>query len=331
MPVNLNGRSLLTLRDFTPKEINYLINLSQNLKSKKRAGIHGESLRGKNIVLIFEKASTRTRCAFEAAVYDEGGNVTFLTNSQMGVKESVEDTARVLGRYYDGIEFRGYHQDTVEALARYAGVPVWNGLTDLYHPTQILADLMTLKENIEKPFRDTKLCFVGDARNNMGNSLMIGAAKMGISFTAVAPPSLFPSEDIVNYARQVAAETGAVIEVTDEISPGVNGADAVYTDVWASLGEEDKLAERIALLQPYQVNTDLMSKTSNPETLFMHCLPSFHDTETQIGAKVKEDHGLDAMEVTDEVFRSRHSVVFDQAENRMHTIKAVIVSSCGNL
>ncbi|RKX81232.1 MAG: ornithine carbamoyltransferase, partial [Spirochaetes bacterium] len=229
MPINLNGRSLLTLRDYSPDEIEYLINLSINLKAKKRSGISGTALQGKNIVLLFEKTSTRTRCAFEVAVFDEGGNVTFLTNSQMGVKESIEDTAKVLGRYYDGIEFRGYQQETVENLALHAGVPVWNGLTDSYHPTQILADLLTMKEHIYKPFRKMKLSFVGDARNNMGNSLMIGAAKMGISFTAVAPPSLFPSEEIVNYARGIAAESGAVIEVTDEIAPGVKGSDAIYT------------------------------------------------------------------------------------------------------
>lgn len=331
MPVNLNGRSLLTLRDFTPEEIKYLIDLSLDLKAKKRSGQRGHALEGKNIVLLFEKTSTRTRCAFEVAVYDEGGNVTFLTNSQMGVKESIEDTAKVLGRYYDGIEYRGYSQETVEKLAEHAGVPVWNGLTDLYHPTQILADLMTIQEHLKRPFRELKLSYVGDARNNMGNSLMIGAAKMGMTFTAVAPPSLFPNEEIVNYARQIAAETGATIEVTDEIAAGVKGADTVYTDVWASLGEEGKLSERIALLQPYQVNTALMNKTGKPEALFMHCLPSFHDTDTQIGAKVKDEHGLDAMEVTDGVFRSRQSVVYDQAENRMHTIKAVMVASCGNL
>jgi len=331
MPINLNGRSLLTLRDFTPEEITYLIDLSQDLKAKKRSGIPGTALQGKNIVLLFEKTSTRTRCAFEVAVFDEGGSVTFLTNSQMGVKESIEDTAKVLGRYYDGIEFRGYQQETVDNLARHAGVPVWNGLTDMYHPTQILADLLTMKEHISKPFNKMKLCFVGDARNNMGNSLMIGAAKMGISFTAVAPPSLFPSEDIVNYARGIAVETSAVIEVTDEIAAGVNGADAVYTDVWASLGEEDKLAERITLLHPYQVNSTLMKKTGNPDTRFMHCLPSFHDSETRIGTTVKKEHDLDAMEVTDEVFRSSQSIVFDQAENRMHTIKAVILATCGKL
>ena len=330
MPVNLKGRSLLTLRDFTPAEIKYLIDLSLDLKAKKRSGVRGRLLDGKNIVLLFEKTSTRTRCAFEVAVYDEGGNVTFLTNSQMGVKESIEDTAKVLGRYYDGIEFRGFKQSTVVTLAEHAGVPVWNGLTDDYHPTQILADLMTMQEHLKKPFRDMKLSFVGDARNNMGNSLMIGAAKMGMHFTAVAPPALFPSEENVNYARSVAAETGAEIEVTDEVS-GVKGSSAVYTDVWASLGEEDKFAERIALLQPYQVNAELMKKTGNSECLFMHCLPAFHDSETKIGTQVKEDHHLDAMEVTDEVFRSRQSVVFDEAENRMHTIKAVMVATCGSL
>lgn len=331
MPVNLKGRSLLTLKDFTPEEIRYLIDLALNLKAKKRTGIKGQTLEGKNIVLIFEKTSTRTRCAFEVAVHDEGGNVTFLTNSQMGVKESIEDTAKVLGRYYDGIEFRGFSQKTVENLAASAGVPVWNGLTDLYHPTQILADLMTMQEFLKKSFKHMKLCFVGDARNNMGNSLMIGAAKMGMSFTAVAPPALFPSEDIVNYARQVATETGAVIEVTDDIPIGVKDSDAIYTDVWASLGEEEKFAERIALLKPYQVNMALMDKTENPDTIFMHCLPSFHDTETSIGMRMKEEHDLDSMEVTDGVFRSPQSVVFDQAENRMHTIKAVMVATCGNI
>ncbi len=331
MPVNLKGRSLLTLRDYTPEEIQYLIDLSIDLKAKKRSGIRGRGLKGKNIVLIFEKTSTRTRCAFEVAAFDEGARVTFLTNSQMGFKESIEDTAKVLGRYYDGIEFRGFKQSTVEQLAAHAGVPVWNGLTDMYHPTQILADLMTLAEKLRMNFRDMKLSFVGDARNNMGHSLMIGAAKMGMKFTAVAPPSLFPSEEIVNYARQVATETAAVIEVTDDVGVGVSDADAIYTDVWASLGEEDKFAERIALLQPYQVNTALMNKTGKPETIFMHCLPAFHDTNTEIGKSVKDNHDLDAMEVTDGVFRSRQSVVFDQAENRMHTIKAVMLASCGTI
>jgi ornithine carbamoyltransferase len=322
---------MLTLRDFTPDEIRYLIDLSLDLKAKKRSGIRGHALDGKNIVLIFEKASTRTRCAFEVAVYDEGGHVTFLTNSQMGIKESIEDTARVLGRYFDGIEFRGFKQETVESLAKFAGVPVWNGLTDMYHPTQILADLMTMQEHLQRPFGSMKLCYVGDARNNMGNSLMIGAAKMGMQFTAVAPPSLFPGEAMVDYARRTAAETGAVIEVTDNCTEGVMGADIIYTDVWASLGEEDKLAQRISLLRPYQVNAGLMERTGKPDAIFMHCLPAFHDKETQIGSKVGKEHNLDSMEVTDEVFRSRQSVVFDQAENRMHTIKAVMVATCGNI
>lgn len=330
MLVNLIGRSLLTLRDYSPEEITYLIDSAIDLKTKKRTGIRGRGLAGKNIILIFEKASTRTRCAFEVAVYDEGGRVTFLTNSQMGKKESIEDTAKVLGGYYDGIEFRGFRQETAETLAKYAGVPVWNGLTDLYHPTQVLADLMTLQEHLKRPFRDMRLTFVGDARNNMGHSLIIGAAKTGMSFTAVAPSSLFPSEDIVAYGRQVADKTGAEINITDDIEKGVKDADAVYTDVWASLGEEDKFAERIALLQPYKVDSKLMAKTGNSETLFMHCLPAFHDTETEIGKRIADEYGLDSMEVSDEVFRSRQSVVFDQAENRMHTIKAVMLATAGH-
>jgi ornithine carbamoyltransferase len=331
MPVNLKGRSLLSLRDYTQAEIAYLLDLAKDLKAKKRTGQPGHLLDGKNIVLIFDKTSTRTRCAFEVAAFDEGGRITFLTNSQFGTKESVEDTARVLGRYYDGIEYRGFDQKTVEELARYSGIPVWNGLTDLYHPTQVLADLMTMVEKIPGPLEHMKLAYVGDARNNMGNSLMIGAAKMGMDFTAVAPPSLFPSEEIVKAARQWAVDTGAEVDVTDDVEAGVSGADAVYTDVWASLGEEDKFADRIALLKPYQVNSALMGKTGKSDTVFMHCLPSFHDLETEIGRKVHEEHGLDEMEVTDEVFRSRRSVVFDQAENRMHTIKAVMTATIGNL
>jgi len=328
MPINLKGRSLLTLLDFTAMEIGYLIELSRNLKAKKRSGIMGHGLENKNIVLIFEKTSTRTRCAFEVAVFDEGGRVTFLTNSQMGVKESIEDTAKVLGRFYDGIEFRGYSQSTVEILARNAGVPVWNGLTDSFHPTQALADLLTLSEHLQRPFNKMKLCYVGDARNNMSNSLMIGAAKMGMNFTAIGPPSLFPEERILSAAKQSAEESGARIEISDDISKVV-GADSIYTDVWASLGEEEKLPERISLLKPFQVNDNLIKKTENPDVLFMHCLPAFHNDETQIGAKMKEALQLDAMEVTDSVFRSRHSVVFDQAENRIHTAKALMVATCG--
>jgi ornithine carbamoyltransferase len=329
MAVNLKGRSLLTLKDFTPEEIHYLLNLAADLKQKKRMGIPGDLLTGKNIVLLFEKASTRTRCAFETAAFDEGGRVTFLTNSQMGKKESLEDTAKVLGRYYDGIEFRGFEQSTVEGLAKYSGVPVWNGLTDLYHPTQVLADALTLKEHVFKPFSKMKLVFVGDARNNMGNSLMILAAKLGMTFTAVAPKALFPDEALVAEMRDLAKATGAVIELTDNIAQGVKGADAIYTDVWISMGEEAKTAERIALLKDYQVNKAMMDATGNPDTIFLHCLPSFHDLETEVGRDVFEKYGLKEMEVTDEVFRSIASKVFDEAENRLHTIKAVMVATAG--
>jgi ornithine carbamoyltransferase len=329
MAVNLKGRSLLTLKDFTPDEIHYLLNLAADLKQKKRMGLPGDLLAGKNIVLLFEKASTRTRCAFETAAFDEGGRVTFLTNSQMGKKESLEDTAKVLGRYYDGIEFRGFEQSTVEGLAKYSGVPVWNGLTDLYHPTQVLADALTLKEHVFKPFSKIKLVFVGDARNNMGNSLMILSAKLGMTFTAVAPRELFPDEALVAEMRELAKATGAVIELTDNIAEGVKNADAIYTDVWISMGEEAKTAERIALLKDYQVNKAMMDATGNPDTIFLHCLPSFHDLETEVGRDVFEKYGLKEMEVTDEVFRSTASKVFDEAENRLHTIKAVMVATAG--
>ncbi len=327
MPVNLKGRSLLTLKDFTTVEFNYLLNLSMDLKKKKRAGVRGDLLDRKNIVLLFEKASTRTRCAFETAVYDEGGSVTFLTNSQMGKKESIEDTAKVLGRYYDGIEFRGFKHETVESLAKYAGVPVWNGLTDLYHPTQILADFLTIKEHVDKPLNKVKFVFVGDARSNMGNSLMIGAAKMGMHFVGVAPKELFPSDKLINEMKKVAEVTGAVIEFTESIDKGVKDADVIYTDVWVSMGEEDKYEERINLLKPYRVNKDLMNKTGNSDAIFMHCLPAFHDLQTSVGQEMHEKFGITEMEVTDEVFRSPQSVVFDEAENRMHTIKAIMVAT----
>jgi ornithine carbamoyltransferase len=329
--VNIKGRSFLTLKDFTREEINYLLDLSVDLKRKKRAGIRGNLLDRKNICLIFEKASTRTRCAFETAAFDEGGSVTFLTNSQMGKKESIEDTARVLGRFYDGIEFRGFSQETVELLAAYSGVPVWNGLTDLYHPTQILADFMTLKENTPKPLNQCKLVFAGDARNNVANSLMIGAAKLGMDFTAVAPKQLFPDAGLVAEMKEIAGQTGSRIEVTEDIESGVRGADAVYTDVWVSMGEEDKFEERIGLLGPYRVNMKMMKAAENPEVIFLHCLPSFHDTMTEIGAQAAEKYGITEMEVTDEVFRSPFSKVFDEAENRMHTIKAVMTATIGNL
>ena len=330
MAVNLRGKHLLTLKDFTPEEIRYMLDLSLDLKRKKRAGIRGNLLDGRNIVLLFEKASTRTRCAFETAAFDEGGRVTFLTNSQMGKKESIEDTAKVLGRFYDGIEFRGFKQKTVDDLARYAGVPVWNGLTDLYHPTQILADFLTVMEHCDKPLNKVKFVYAGDARNNMGNSLMIGAAKMGMHFVALAPKELFPSEELVAEMNEIARETGAVIELSESLD-AVKDADVIYTDVWVSMGEEAMFEERIKQLKPYQVNMDMVRKTGNDDVLFMHCLPAFHDTETSIGLEVKEKFGLDSMEVTDEVFRSKHSVVFDEAENRMHTIKAVMVATIGNL
>ena len=331
MPVNLKGRSLLTLKDFTTVEFNYLLNLSMDLKKKKRAGVRGDLLDRKNIVLLFEKASTRTRCAFETAVYDEGGSVTFLTNSQMGKKESIEDTAKVLGRYYDGIGFRGFKHETVESLAKYAGVPVWNGLTDLYHPTQILADFLTIKEHVDKPLNKVKFVFVGDARSNMGNSLMIGAAKMGMYFVGVAPKELFPSDKLINEMKKVAEVTGAVIEFTESIDKGVKDADVIYTDVWVSMGEEDKYEERIKLLEPYRVDKQLMDKTGNTNTIFMHCLPAFHDLQTEVGREMHEKFGISEMEVSDEVFRSTQSVVFDEAENRMHTIKAIMVATMGNL
>lgn len=330
MPVNLRGKHLLTLKDFTSEEIKYLLNLSKDLKNKKRAGIKGDLLQGKNIVLLFEKASTRTRCAFEVAAFDEGANVTFLTNSQMGKKESIEDTAKVLGRFYDGIEFRGFQQQTVEQLAQYSGVPVWNGLTDLYHPTQILADFLTVMEHVDKPLNKVKFVFVGDARNNMGNSLMIGAAKMGMDFVALAPQELWPSDDLVEEMKQVASLTGGSITVSDDIS-SVESADVIYTDVWVSMGEEQLFEQRINMLKPYQVNMDMMKRTNNPNAIFMHCLPSFHDLMTEVGEQIHGKYGLAEMEVTDEVFRSKHSVVFDEAENRMHTIKAVMVATAGNL
>jgi len=330
MPVNLRGRNFITLKDFTPEEIRYMLDLSTDLKAKKRAGIKGDLLTGKNVVLLFEKTSTRTRCAFEVAAFDEGANVTFLTNSQMGKKETIEDTAKVLGRYYDGIEFRGFKQETVDLLGEHAGVPVWNGLTDLYHPTQILADFLTVKEHIFKPLNKVKFVYVGDARNNMGNSLMIGAAKMGMHFVALAPKELFPDEALVAEMREIAKETGAVIELTENVED-VKGADVIYTDVWVSMGEEHLFEERINMLKPYQVNMDMMKKTENKNAIFMHCLPAFHDNLTVVGAEIEEKFGIKSMEVTDEVFRSKHSVVFDEAENRMHTIKAVMCATMGNL
>ena len=327
MPVNLKGRSFLTLMDFSPEEIRYLLDLAATLKAKKRAGIYDQPLlKGKNVVLLFEKTSTRTRCAFETACHDEGAHVTFLDSksSQMGKKESLEDTAKVLGRFFDGIEYRGFDQEVVENRAKYSGVPVFNGLTDVDHPTQILADMLTIEEHCAKPLSKVKVVFCGDIRNNMCYAWMYGCAKMGMHFVAYGPSSLKVDENVLAAANEVAAATGAVIEVSDDIS-AVKDADVIYSDIWASMGEEDKIPERVELLTPFKVTMDLLKATGNPDVLFLHCLPSFHDFET-IMAKEWMDKGYDIREVTDEVFRSKHSVVFDEAENRMHTIKAVLTA-----
>jgi ornithine carbamoyltransferase len=333
MPVNLKGRSFLTLKDFSTEEIRYMLDLARDLKNKKRAGVKGELLHRKNIVLIFDKASTRTRCAFETACWDEGGNATFLTNSQMGKKESVEDTAKVLGRMYDGIQYRGFSQKLVEDLARFSGVPVWNGLTDEDHPTQVLADLQTIEENVDKPLGKCKLVYCGDARNNMSNALMIGSAKMGMHFVALAPKELWPNEKLTSEMKAVAAQTGGTIEFfsIEKADQALKGADALYTDVWVSMGEEAKFEERIKQLERYRVTMDFIKKTGNPDCIFLHCLPAFHDTETDMGKDIQKKYGLKEMEVADEVFRSRHSKVFDEAENRLHTIKAVMVATIGNV
>lgn len=331
MAINLKGRSFLTLMDFTPEEIRYMLDLSHDLKAKKRAGIHNEVLKGKNVVLLFEKTSTRTRCAFEVACLDEGAHVTFLDSksSQMGKKESLADTAKVLGRFYDGIEYRGYKQSVVEDLAKYAGVPVWNGLTDVDHPTQILADLMTIEEHVAKPLSKCKVVFCGDIRNNMAYAWMYGCAKMGMSFVAYGPDELAAQVDqsVVERARAVAKDTGASIEISSDPAC-LKGADALYTDIWASMGEEDQIPERVRMLTPFKVTREMLDKTENPDVIFMHCLPSFHDFNTTM-AKEQMDLGYDIREVTDDVFLSRHSVVFDEAENRMHTIKAVVVATIG--
>lgn len=324
------GKSFLTLKEHTADEINSLLALAAVLKEKKKKHpMEMPLLPGKNIVLLFEKTSTRTRCAFEVAVRDEGGHATFLgmKDSQIGKKESIEDSAKVLGRYYDGIEFRGFEHSAVEMLAAHAGVPVWNGLTDQYHPTQILADFMTLREKLNKPLQEVSFAYVGDARNNMANSLMIGAAKMGMDFRAVAPANLFPEASLVREMQQVAKESGGTISLMEDPRKGVEGADVVYTDVWVSMGEEDQFEQRIKELLPYQVNASLMKATGKKNSLFMHCLPAFHDGETLMGQEVYEKFGLKELEVTDEVFRSGQSVVFDEAENRLHSIKALMVAT----
>ncbi len=330
MAFNLKNRHFVKLLDFTPKEIRFLLELSADLKKAKYAGYEQPQLKGKNIALIFEKASTRTRCAFETAAYDQGAHVTYLgpTGSQLGTKETVKDTARVLGRMYDGIEYRGFGQERVEELAAFAGVPVWNGLTDEYHPTQILADLLTMEEHSDKPLREITCAYLGDARNNMGNSLMIGAAKTGMAFRAVAPKAVQPDKELVAVAKNIAVETGAKITITDDIDAGVKGCDFLVTDVWVSMGEPKEVwEERVSLLKDYQVNQAAMDKTGNPNVKFMHCLPAFHNSDTVIGAQIKDEFELDAMEVTEDVFESKASIVFDEAENRLHTIKAVMVGT----
>ena len=328
MAVNLRGKSYLKLLDFTPAEIRYLLDLSKDFKSMKRSGVPHKYLDGKNIVLLFEKTSTRTRCSFEVAGRDLGMGVTYLApgSSQMGKKESIPDTARVLGRMYDGIEYRGYSQQLVEELAKYSGVPVWNGLTDQFHPTQMLADLLTIEEKFGR-LKGINFTYMGDARNNMGNSLMVACAKMGLNFTACAPKALFPAQELVDTCRAIAAENGCTVTLTEDVKEGTANADVIYTDIWVSMGEPEGVwAERISLLTPYQVNAAAM-KNAKDTAIFMHCLPSFHDTRTTIGAEIAQKFGISEMEVTDEVFEGRQSVVFDEAENRMHTIKAVMYAT----
>jgi len=333
MAFNLRNRHLLKLLDFSPSEIKFLLDLSVDLKKAKYAGIEQPRLTGKNIALIFEKASTRTRCAFEVAAYDQGAHVTYLgpSGSQMGTKESMKDTARVLGRMYDAIEYRGFGQDIVEELAKHAGVPVWNGLTNEFHPTQVLADFLTMMEHSDKPLSQVRFAYLGDARNNMGNSLLVGAAKMGMDFRSVAPKTVQPNAELVSKAKKIAKETGAKITITNDLESGVKGCDFLCTDVWVSMGEpEDVWKERIALLKPYQINAAAMKKTNNPDVKFLHCLPAFHNRETVIGEEIYQKFGLDGMEVTEDIFESEASVVFDEAENRIHTIKAVMVATLGS-
>lgn len=332
MAYNLRNRNFLKLLDFTPKEIKFLLDLALDLKKAKYAGLEQPGLTGKNIALIFEKASTRTRCAFEVAAYDQGAKVTYLgpSGSQIGKKESMKDTARVLGRMYDGIEYRGFGQEIVEILGKHAGVPVWNGLTTEFHPTQVLADFLTMMEHSDKPLSRVKFAYLGDARNNMGNSLLIGAAKMGMDFRSVAPESLQPDKALVGTAQQIAADTGAQILITDDLKKGVEDCDFLYSDVWVSMGEADEVwKKRIELLKPYQVNKKAMEITGNPNVKYMHCLPAFHNRETAIGEDIYKKFDLDGMEVTEEVFESEASVVFDEAENRVHTIKSVMVATLG--
>jgi ornithine carbamoyltransferase len=330
---DLRGRHFLKLADFSPQEITYLLDLAAELKEAKKEGREEQKLRGKNIALIFEKDSTRTRCAFEVAAYDQGAHVTYLGpgGSHMGHKETVKDTARVLGRMYDAIEYRGFGQEIAEELAEYSGVPVYNGLTDDWHPTQMLADYLTFREHVGKPLSEVAFCYLGDARFNMANSYLVSGAKLGMDVRIAAPRSLWPSDEVVRLARSVADETGAQITITHDVAEAVKGADVLLTDVWVSMGEPDEVwAERIELLKPYQINVETMKLTGNPDVRFMHCLPAFHNTETQVGKEIFEKFGMEALEVTDEVFESPASLVFDEAENRLHTIKAVLVATLGD-
>ena len=333
MAYNLRNRSFLKLLDFSPREIQFLLDLAADLKKAKYAGTEQQRLRGKNIALIFEKTSTRTRCAFETAAYDQGAHVTYLgpTGSQIGIKETMKDTARVLGRMYDGIEYRGFAQKTVEELAEFSGVPVWNGLTNEFHPTQVLADFLTMREHAGKPLNQVSYAYLGDARFNMGNSLLVGGAKMGMDVRIVSPKALQPAAELVEQCKRIAAETGARITITDDVDAGVRGCDFIYTDIWVSMGEPDEVwKERIGMLMPYQVNAKLMERTGNPKCKFMHCLPSYHNRDTKAGEDVYRKFGLDGIEVTEEVFEGPNSIVFDEAENRMHTIKAVMVATLGD-
>jgi len=333
MGFNLRNRNFVKLLDFSPDEIRFLLKLSADLKAAKYGGYERPRLAGKNIALIFEKTSTRTRTAFEVAAHDQGAHVTYLepTGSQIGHKESMKDTARVLGRTFDGIEYRGFAQETVEILARYAGVPVWNGLTDEFHPTQILADVLTMTEHSPKHLGEIAYCFLGDAGNNMGNSLMVGGCKLGMDVRLCAPKDLWPDQGLVETCRSIAAQTGARLTLTEDVDEGVAGVDYLYTDVWLSMGEDKSLwGERIRQLKPYQVNSEVVMRTGNPGVKFMHCLPAFHNRETKVGEQIYEEHGLDGLEVTDDVFESERSIVWDQAENRMHTIKAVMVATLGS-
>jgi ornithine carbamoyltransferase len=333
MAFNLRNRNFLKELDFTPEELKFLLKLSAELKAAKYGGYELQRLKGKNIALIFEKTSTRTRCAFEVAAYDQGAKVTYLgpSGSQIGHKDSMKDTARVLGRMYDGIEYRGFSQDQVECLGEFAGVPVWNGLTDQFHPTQMICDILTMMEHSEKHLGEIAYCYLGDARNNMGNSLMVTGSKLGMDVRLCAPKHIWPEQGLIDICKEIASETGARLTLTEDIDQGVKGVDYLYTDVWVSMGEAKEVwDERIKLLKPYQVNMDVVKRTGNPKVQFMHCLPAFHNLETKVGQEIYEKTGLDALEVTEEVFESERSIVFAQAENRMHTIKAIMVATLGD-